>query len=79
MYRGQAGLTGTEGAAGSEHHLVIPGRRLGLGGHQIVSTVSLIRDQMAGAQDTGWMLQWRIVRTVSLNQDDDLDSEDTGS
>ena len=44
-----------------------------------VSTVSLNRDKMAGAEDMGWMPQWRIVSTVSLNRDKDLDSEDTGS
>ena len=35
-----------------------------------LSTVSLNRDEMAGAEDTGWMPQWRIVSTVSLNRDD---------
>jgi hypothetical protein len=44
-----------------------------------LSTVSLIRDEMAVAEDTGWMPQWRIVSTVSLNRDEDLDLEDTGS
>ena len=35
-----------------------------------MSTVSLNRDEMAGAENTGWMLLWRIVSTVSLNRDD---------
>jgi hypothetical protein len=78
-YRGQAGLTGTEDTAGGEHRLVQPGRRYGHGVHGTLSTVSLNRDEMAGAEDTGWMPLWRIVSTVSLNRDEDLDSEDTGS
>jgi hypothetical protein len=44
-----------------------------------VSTVSLHRDEMAGAEDTGWIPHWRIVITVSLNRDEDFDTEDTGS
>jgi len=36
----------------------------------MLSTVSLNRDEMAGAEDTGWMPQWRIVSTVSLNRDE---------
>jgi len=43
-----------------------------------VSTVSLNRDEMAGAENTGCMPQWSIVSTISLNRDEDLDSEDTG-
>ena len=35
-----------------------------------MSTVSLNRDEMAGAEDTGSMPQWRIVSTVSLNRDE---------
>ena len=49
-----------------EHRLVKPGRRYGHRGHGIVSTVSLNRDEMAGAENTGW----RIVSTVSLNRDE---------
>jgi hypothetical protein len=62
-----------------EHRLVKPGRRYGHRGHVIVRTIPLNRDEMAGAEVTGWMPQWRIVSTVSLNRDEDLDSEDTGS
>jgi hypothetical protein len=69
-YRGQVGLTGTEDTARSEHRLVKPGRRYGHGGHGIVNTFSLNRDEMAGAENTGWMPQWSIVSTVSLNRDD---------
>jgi hypothetical protein len=35
-----------------------------------VGTASLHQDEMAGAQNTGWIPQWRIVSTVSLNQDE---------
>jgi hypothetical protein len=62
-----------------EHHLVKPGRLYGRGGHEIVSTVLSNRDEMAGAEDMGWMPEWRIVSTISLNRDEDLDSEDTRS
>jgi hypothetical protein len=41
-----------------------------------VSTVSLNRDEMAGAEDTGWIPQWRIVGTVSLNRDEGMSAED---
>jgi len=58
-----------------EHRLVKPGRNR----WRIVSNVSLNRDEMAGAENTGWMPQWRIVSTVSLNRDEGMDSEDTGS
>ena len=44
-----------------------------------LSTVSLNQDDIAGADDTKWMPQWRIVSTVSSNRDEDMDSEDTGS
>jgi len=69
-YRGQACSTGTEDTAGGEHRLYKPGRRYGHGGHGIVSTVSLNRDEMAGAEITGWMTQWRMVSTVSLYRDE---------
>jgi hypothetical protein len=35
-----------------------------------VSTISLNWDEMAGAENPGWMPQWRIVSTVSLNRDE---------
>jgi len=62
-----------------EHRLVKPGRRYGHGGHGIVSTISLNRDEMAGAENTWSMPQWRNVSIVSVNWDEDLDSEGTGS
>ena len=57
---------------------------------RIVSTVSLNRDDIAGAEENcehrlvkpgrGFGLGGhRIVSTVSLNRDEDLDLEDTGS
>jgi hypothetical protein len=36
-----------------EHRLVEPGRGFGLGGHRILSTVSLNRDEGMGTEDTG--------------------------
>ena len=42
----------------------------------MLSTVSLNRDEMAGAEDTGWMPQWRVVSTVSLNRDEGMSAED---
>ena len=36
----------------------------------MVSTVSLNRDEMPGAENTGWMPQWVIVSAISLNQDE---------
>jgi len=62
-----------------EHRLIKPGQGFGLGGYRILSTVSLNRDEMAGAEDTWWMPHWRIVSTFSLNRDENLDSEDTES
>jgi len=44
-----------------------------------LSIVSLNRNEIAGPGDTGWMPQWRIVSTMSLNRDEDLDSEHTAS
>jgi hypothetical protein len=43
-----------------------------------VSTILLNRDEMVGAENTGWMPQWRIVSTVLLNQDEGMGTEDTG-
>jgi hypothetical protein len=59
-----------------EHRLIKPGRLYEHGGPEIGSTVSLNRDEMAGAEDTGWMPQWRIVSTVSLNRDEGMSAED---
>jgi len=56
-----------------QHFPLKPGRWYGHGGHGIVSTVSLNRDEMPRAEDSGWMPQWRIVSTVSLTRDEDLD------
>jgi len=44
-----------------------------------VSTVSLNWDEMSGAEDTGWMSQWRIMSTVSLNRDEGMGVEGTRS
>jgi hypothetical protein len=41
-----------------------------------VSTVSVNRDEMAAAEDTGSIPQWRIVSTVSLNRDEGMSAED---
>jgi hypothetical protein len=46
--------------ASGEHRLIKLGRRYGHGGDGIVSTVSLNRDVMAGAEHPGCMPQWRI-------------------
>jgi hypothetical protein len=59
-----------------QHRLVKPGRLYERGGHEIGNTVSLNRDVMAGAEDTGWMPQWGIVSTVSLIQDEGISAED---
>jgi len=73
-----SGGYGVEAAAEDhEHRLVKPGRLYERGEHEIGSTVSLNRDEMAGAEDTGWMPQWRIVSTVSLNRAEGMSAEDT--
>jgi len=84
-YRGQAGLTGTEDTAGGEHRLVKLGRRYGHGGHGIVSTISLNRDDIAAAEENcehhlvkPGRNRWRIVSTVLLNRDAGMGTEDTG-
>jgi len=59
-----------------EHRLVKPGRRYGYGEHWIVSTISLNRDGMAGAQNTGWRPRWRSVSSVSSNRDEGMSAED---
>ena len=41
-----------------------------------MSAVSLNRDEMAGAEDTGWMPQWRIVSTASLNRAEGMSAVD---
>ena len=43
-----------------EHRLVKPGRRHGLGGHLIVNTVSLNRDEGMSAEDATWENQHRL-------------------
>ncbi|KAF8538991.1 hypothetical protein BDD12DRAFT_883612 [Trichophaea hybrida] len=56
-----------------EHRLVKPGRNR----RRIMSTVSLNRDDRAGAEGTAGAEEgrWRIMSTVSLNRDDG--AEDT--
>jgi hypothetical protein len=41
-----------------------------------VSTISLNRDDIAGAEDTGRMPRRRIVSTVSLNRAEGMSAED---
>ena len=41
-----------------------------------VSTISLNPDDVAGAEDTGWMPRQRIVSTLSLNHDEGMSAAD---
>jgi hypothetical protein len=62
-----------------EHRLIKPGQLYERRGREIGSTVSLNRDEMAGAEDTWWMPQWRFVSTVSLNRAAGMSVEDVTS
>ena len=72
-------MTGTEDTAGSEHRLVKPGRDGWSGGCRVDAAVEDREHRLVKPGRRYGHGGHGIASTVSLNRDEDLDSEDTGS